>query len=76
DFVDEMWFIYASSEVRRRRLKESRGYDDDKINRIMASQLSDDAFRKSSDFVIDNSNTLEEAYSRIKQRLEAYTWQE
>lgn len=76
DFVDEMWFIYASDEVRRARLKKSRGYTDEKISQIMASQLTEEVFRKNSDFVIDNSNTLEEAYSQIKKRLEAYTWQE
>lgn len=76
DFVDEMWLIYASDAVRRVRLKKSRGYTDDKISQIMASQLTEEAFRKNSDFVIDNSNTLEEAYSQIKKRLEAYTWQE
>ena len=76
DFVDEMWYIYASDEVRRKRLMQSRGYSPDKITRIMESQLTDALFRENADFVIDNSGTLTEAYNRIKERLEAYTWQD
>ncbi len=76
DFVDEMWYIYASDEVRRQRLMQSRGYSPEKITRIMGSQLTDDKFRENADFVIDNSGTLSHAYNQIKKRLEAYTWQD
>lgn len=76
DFVDEMWYIHAGDEIRRERLKSSRGYDDERISRIMASQLSEDRFRESSDFILDNSGDLSEAYSLIRKRLEAYTWKE
>lgn len=76
DFVDEMWYIHAGDEIRRERLRRGRGYDDERISRIMASQLSEDEFRGSSDFVLDNSGDLSEAYSLIKKRLEAYTWKE
>ena len=76
DFVDEMWYIYAGDKVRRERLKSSRGYDDEKISRIMESQLTEDKFREGSDFILDNSGDLSEAYSLIKKRLEAYTWKE
>ncbi|MCR5656021.1 MAG: dephospho-CoA kinase [Butyrivibrio sp.] len=63
--VDEMWYIYASEEVRRERLKLSRGYLDEKINDIFASQLKEEEFRKSCDFVIDNSGSNEETYRQI-----------
>lgn len=76
EFVDEMWYIYAPIELRRERLNKKRGYSNDKIDRIMGSQLSENAFKIYSDFIIDNSGTLDEAYSQIKKRLEAYTWQE
>ena len=29
--VDELWYVFASEEVRRQRLKDSRGYSDDAI---------------------------------------------
>ena len=76
DFVDEMWYIYARDEVRRKRLSVSRGYTPEKIERIMSSQLSEKEFRKHCDFVIDNSDSLEDSYRQIRQKLEAYSWRE
>lgn len=76
EVVDEMWYIYAREEVRRKRLSVSRGYTPEKIDRIMSSQLSENEFRKHCDFVIDNSDSLENSYRQIRQKLEAYTWRE
>ncbi len=75
-FVDEMWYVYASEHVRRRRLIDNRGYSHQKIDQIMKNQLTEEKFRNSSDFVIDNSNSLDQTYEQIKSRLEAYTWLE
>lgn len=66
--VDEMWYIYADEEVRRKRLKDTRGYSDEKISDIMDSQSSDEVFRKHCKVVIDNSNSLE----NTRQQLERY----
>lgn len=76
DLVDEMWYIYADSKVRRNRLKTSRGYSDEKISQIMDAQLSEEEFRAGCDFVIDNSGSLRETYRQIKNKLEAFTWLE
>ncbi|MBR1931410.1 MAG: dephospho-CoA kinase [Lachnospiraceae bacterium] len=76
ELVDEMWYIYASDTIRSRRLREARGYDEEKSRRIMASQLSEDEFRKASSFVIDNSGLLTDTYQQIDKKLEAFTWQE
>lgn len=76
EFVDELWYIYASPQVRKERLMRHRGYSEEKVAQIMKRQLTEEVFRKNADFVIDNSDTLEGAYNRIKERLEAYTWQE
>lgn len=67
--VDEMWYIHTDMEVRRQRLKDSRGYSDQKIDDIMASQLSEEEFRRGSDVVIDNSGTLEETKAQIDKAL-------
>ena len=67
--VDEMWYIYCEESVRRKRLKESRGYSDERIDGIMRSQLSEEEFRKGSGFVIDNSGALEDAFSQIDAHL-------
>lgn len=69
DVVDEMWYIFVREDIRRDRLKRSRGYTDEKIDSIMRSQLSEKEFRDNCDFVVDNSNTLEESISQIKKRL-------
>lgn len=67
--ADELWYVYASEEVRRQRLKASRGYSDEKITDILGKQLEDAEFRKCCQFVIDNSADLEEAALQIDQRL-------
>ncbi|MBO4981928.1 MAG: dephospho-CoA kinase [Lachnospiraceae bacterium] len=74
--ADELWYIYADSRVRAKRLREERGYSEEKIQRIMEQQLSEEEFRRNCDFVIDNSGTLEESYRQIDKKLEAFTWQE
>ena len=76
DLVDEMWYIYADEDVRRKRLKASRGYSDAKITSIMLQQLSEEMFRETCDFVIDNSGLLKSSYRQIEKKLEAFTWLE
>ena len=74
ELMDELWYIYADEEVRRKRLKENRGYSDEKISQIMESQLSEEEFRKECDFVIDNSGKIEDSYKQIQKKLEEFTW--
>ena len=74
--VDELWYIYAREDVRRDRLLRNRGYSPEKTAGIMEHQLSEEEFRRSCDFVIDNSGSLEESYRQIDKKLEAFTWQE
>lgn len=58
---DELWYIDASPAIRRERLKMGRGYSDEKIDAIFASQLSKEECQKYCKVVIDNSGGLEEA---------------
>ena len=74
--ADELWYIYADEAVRRRRLSSKRGYSEEKISQIMSRQLTEEIFRESCDFVIDNSGSLEDSYRQIDRKLEAFTWQE
>ena len=67
--VDEMWYIYADESVRRDRLRRTRGYDEERISRIMAKQLSEKVFRENCDFVIENSGSFEESRRQIDGRL-------
>jgi len=57
DYIcDEVWYVYAPEEQRRRRLKESRGYSDEKIDSIMANQKKDEEFRAKYNKVIENTS--------------------
>lgn len=62
---DELWYIHADEEVRRKRLRDSRGYTDEKIDAIMEKQLSREEFERHCAVVIDNSSTLEAAIEQI-----------
>jgi len=65
DIVDEMWYIRADESVRRERLKSSRGYSDEKIDKILSSQLSDEMFVSNSDVVINNGYDFSETCRQI-----------
>jgi len=54
---DELWYIYASDEVRKERLKSSRGYSDSKIEDLFRNQLTEEEYRDNCQMVIDNSNS-------------------
>lgn len=68
--TDELWYVYAPEAVRRKRLKEGRGYDDARIDAICARQLSEEEFRAGTDFEIDNSGAAEAALTQMRTRLE------
>ncbi len=72
DIVDELWYIYAGEEVRRRRLKHFRNYSDEKISGILGRQLSEEEFRKHCKVVINNGGSLADTYEQIDEKLEGY----
>lgn len=69
ELCDEIWYIYASEEVRRERLKVSRHYSDEKITDMIASQPSEETFRRACTAVIDNSGPFENTERQIGERL-------
>ena len=66
DIFDSVWYIYCREEVRRERLRASRGYSDERIDSILKSQLPDEVFRARCDVVIDNSGTEEETCRQVE----------
>ena len=56
---DELWYVYAAEDTRRQRLKNTRGYSDEKIDGIFASQLPEKIFREKCAEVIDNDGDVE-----------------
>ena len=69
--VDELWYVYATKKVRKKRLHENRGYSAQKIISVMGKQLDENEFRKHCSFVIDNSGSLEQTYKQIDRKLGA-----
>ncbi len=57
---DAVVLVTAPREIRADRLRQSRGLDDDRIERIMAAQLPDAEKKPASDYVIVNDGSLEE----------------
>lgn len=72
DICDELWYIYTDNDIRTDRLMSDRGYTREKAESIIKNQLSEDEFRKHSDFVLDNSSTREHILSQVEERLKYY----
>ena len=69
EICDELWYIFTSEENRRARLKATRGYSDEKVDAIFASQLSEDEFRANTDVVIDNNKDKPDVVKQIDQEM-------
>lgn len=54
DFCDELWLVYSNDETRAERLRSTRGYSDEKIASLFASQVPQTEMFDVCDRVIDN----------------------
>lgn len=68
-FCDETWYIYTAENRRRSRLKASRGYTDERIDRIFGSQKTHEEFLKRCGCVIDNNGAQEDTCRQIDKRM-------
>ncbi|MCM1144841.1 MAG: dephospho-CoA kinase [Blautia sp.] len=75
EILDELWYIYADTGVRKDRLRRFRAYSDEKTARIMQEQLAEEEFRRHCQVVIDNSGSFEDACLQIDRKLEEYLCQ-
>lgn len=66
---DEVWYIYADERVRRERLRKERGYSDEKIDGILANQMTEREFERRCDYRIENNGNLEITYRQIQERI-------
>ena len=71
DICDEFWYVYSSPEIRRVRMKETRGYSDEKVDAVMKSQMQDEQAMQMCDFVIVNNSTLEEVKRQLSEHFGA-----
>ena len=58
-FCDELWFVYASDQTRAQRLRESRGYSEERIASLFASQIPQNELFGCCERVIDNDATVQ-----------------
>lgn len=65
EICDELWYIYTKEEIRQARLMESRGYSEEKVRQIFASQLTESAFREKCRVTIDNNGALRDTFLQI-----------
>jgi dephospho-CoA kinase len=62
---NEVWSVNADLDIRKKRLMESRGYSEEKVDSIFASQANYDKMRKSLPVQIDNNGDSEKTYAQI-----------
>lgn len=68
-FCDETWYIYTNEANRRRRLKESRGYTEERITQIFRSQKTHEEFQSRCQYQIDNNGSREDTWKQIDKRM-------
>ena len=72
EFCDIVWYIHTDSEIRIRRLMESRGYTREKSMSIIASQAPEEFFRAHTDYVVTNNADLEDTCQQIREGIRKY----
>lgn len=68
---DEIWYIYTEESVRRKRLKASRGYSDEKIDAILRSQQTEETFRALCQRVIHNGEDFGRTCGELEKAVES-----
>lgn len=64
--LDELWYVYVREEIRMQRLRDGRGYSEEKSRAIMCQQLSEETFRNHCSCVIDNNGDVESVRRQLK----------
>lgn len=75
EICDELWYIYTSRENRKARLMESRGYSANRVEKMFASQLSEEEYKSHCSVVIDNNGSLEDTLAQIDEALRRETYE-
>lgn len=66
---DEVWYVYVSRRIREQRLKESRGYSDEKTASIIKKQMEEEEYRKRCSLEIRNDGSIEVLEERLQKAL-------
>ncbi|MBF0228727.1 MAG: dephospho-CoA kinase [Desulfamplus sp.] len=63
---DKLIIVYSSSKIQLQRLMKRENIDSNKANDMVKSQLPIDEKIKYADFLINNSNNLEDTFKQVK----------
>lgn len=69
DICEEFWYVYSDETIRRQRMKETRGYSDEKIDSIIKNQLSEEQFKNACQKIIVNNTSLDAVLEQLKQMI-------
>ena len=64
---DELWYVYADEQTRKKRLMADRGYSEQKVEQIFRAQLSDETYRKYCPVVINNDRDGQYVLEQVRQ---------
>ena len=67
--MDEIWYIYTDPQIRRQRMKQTRGYSDARVDAVMSRQADDSVMRRKADFVLTNNSSLEDVRRQLEDKL-------
>ena len=68
--MDEVWLVTCRDDVRKKRIALRDNMDEDMIDARIASQMPDEEKRNMTDFVLDNSGSVEDLYLEVDKLLE------
>lgn len=67
---DEIWYVHAPEEIRKKRIMTTRGYSEEKAEGFLTNQPDDEYFRRHSDHVIENTGDFQKTAGQIDSLLE------
>lgn len=69
---DEIWFVYADTETRIRRLVKKRGLSVERVKAILEKQKSEEEFKKIAHRIINNSKNEKDTENQIREIVSSY----
>ena len=71
DIYDEMWYVYASEEVRMSRLLKNRGYSKERSEKMIRSQASEQEYARRCDRIIENHGSVKDLEDQLAEILKS-----
>lgn len=72
DICDEIWYVYASEETRRERLRNNRGYSEEKITALFQKQYTEEQFKAGCDFIIKNETEEKQTQGTVLEQIQKH----